>query len=710
MRVLPRRTTRRGTARRPATIAASLAVVALLAVLAPGNATAGTSGVPASAPHPLPWPSSDTWQDETAPVQGCDPIADQPSTATSCLLPFPDDFLTVHDPTTATGRRVDLPVADMGRNVHGTPIDPTEWNRNDGFSPGTPVILHVPNLDLATSGVAPITDIGASLRGNAPIVLLDATTGRRVPYWAELDSNDPDPTEQALLIHPAVDFGDGHHIVVALRRLRDASDTLLKPGDIFRDYRDHLPLPTPAEQDRTSHMEAIFTELGAHHVVRKSLYLAWDFTVGSTESLTGRMTHIRDDAFAKLGSAAPTFSVTNVTDYAPADNSDTARLVQGTFQVPNYLTGTGGPGSTFDLGLDGLPVQNPTNPMWTANFECTIPRAVSRDGTPASGSIYPAHGMLYGHGLLGSADEITDSVIEKMGNEHDSVVCGTNWLGLSEDDVATDAGILLDVSEFPTLPDRGQQGMLDFLFLGRLMDDAAGFDSSPAFQSSGGTGLIAPHDLAYYGNSQGGIQGGALTAVAQDFTRAVLGVPGMDYAVLLNRSVDFAPFLSILNGNYPDKLDQQLGFAVMQMLWDRSEMDGYAEHVTTDPLEGTPVHQVLLDEAFGDHQVANIATEDEARTIGAEVHLPGLAPGRSPDVVPFWGIHPLAQDAYRGSALFMWDSGSPPPPTGNVPPSAGNDPHGVPRSQPIVREQAAAFLLDGVVLDVCGTAPCTAVP
>ena len=71
--------------------------------------------------------------------------------------------------------------------------------------------------------MAPITDIGASLESNAPIVLLDATTGQRVPYWAELDANDPDPNEQALLIHPAVNFGDGHHIVVAMRRLQDSS-------------------------------------------------------------------------------------------------------------------------------------------------------------------------------------------------------------------------------------------------------------------------------------------------------------------------------------------------------------------------------------------------------------------------------------------------------------------------------------------------------
>ncbi len=141
--------------------------------------------------------------------------------------------------------------------------------------------------------------------------------------------------------------------------------------------------------------------------------------------------------------------------------------------------------------------------------------------------------MLYGHGLLGDASEVNSSPQEHLANEHDFVICGTNWLGLSQDDVATDAGILQDISKFPTLPDRGQQGMLDFLYLGRLMDLTSGFDSSPAFQAAGGTPLIAPHDLSYDGNSQGGIQGGALTAVGQDFTRSVLGVPGMDYSVLL---------------------------------------------------------------------------------------------------------------------------------------------------------------------------------
>ena len=66
--------------------------------------------------------------------------------------------------------------------------------------------------------------------------------------------------------------------------------------------------------------------------------------------------------------------------------------------------------------------------------------------------------------------------------------------------------------------------------------------------------MIDTSNLYYDGNSQGGIMGGMLTAVAPDFRHAVLGVTGMDYAnVLVQRSTDFAPFGKILYAEYPDQ-------------------------------------------------------------------------------------------------------------------------------------------------------------
>lgn len=198
-------------------------------------------------------------------------------------------------------------------------------------------------------------------------------------------------------------------------------------------------------------------------------------------------------------------------------------------------------------------------------------------------------------------------------------------------------------------------------------------------------------------------------AIAQDWT-SVLGVPAMNYSTLLQRSVDFAPFQQIMDGYYPDRVDQQLIFALLQMLWDRSEADGYAQHMTSDPLPHTPPHQVLIHVAFGDHQVSPAAAQVEARTIGARLHVPALTRGWSDETVPFWGIRPIYAYPYYGSAIVVWNSGRAfaPPATNLAPagPQYGQDPHEFPRAQPEAQQQKATFLLTGQVTDVCAGAPC----
>ena len=122
-----------------------------------------------------------------------------------------------------------------------------------------------------------------------------------------------------------------------------------------------------------------------------------------------------------------------------------------------------------------------------------------------------------------------------------------------------------------------------------------------------------------------------------------------------------------------------IGLGLIQMLWDRGETNGYAAHMTTDPLPGTGPHQVLLHVAVGDHQVATLSAEVEARTAGLSVHAPAYGPGRSLDVTPAWGIPPITSYPFTGSALFVCDSGAAVPPAQNTPPRAGFDPHEDPR-------------------------------
>src|SRR5690606_6767024 len=224
---------------------------------------------------------------------GCDPI--DPA---ACLLPFPNDWYTVADGGTPTGRRVHL--RTTLKNRLGVPLRPAEWNRADGFSPGSMLLSRVPGVDLERSGAAPITDIGASRRDDAPIVIVDTATGERWPYWAELDANAPDD-RKALIIRPAVNFREGHRYAVALRRLRDASGKPIAPGAAFaRILGPTLPSGDPLHA-RQRDTRRVLADLERHGVGLDGLYLAWDFTVASSQSLAGPVLHMRDEALRKLG-------------------------------------------------------------------------------------------------------------------------------------------------------------------------------------------------------------------------------------------------------------------------------------------------------------------------------------------------------------------------------------------------------------------------
>jgi hypothetical protein len=710
----------------------------LVAALTLLLAAASLPGVLAAPTPTIPLPVSPPWCDAVDPA--------------ACLLPFPNDHFTVADPTTDTGRRINLPLTGMPRNVAGVPIDPTEWNRNDGFSPGSMVLTHVPGIDLTATwkrSTDHIADLKRYKDKAAPMVLLDADTGKRHPFWSELDTHATSPDDQLLILRPAVNLEEGHRYIVALRNLRRADGSLIAAGPVFGAYRDRRPA-LGLDESRRAHHEQLFTELGRAGIGRGDLFLAWDFTVASERNLTERALHIRDDAFGALGDDdlgdevvegdAPDFSITSVTDLPAGD--DTMRRVEGTITVPSYLTPQGVvtvpdpvgeplavPQSRFNTvgSSDGLPAVDPVQPTVDVDFVCNIPRGA--DTTPA-------HPTLYGHGLLGGRGEANGSSTTSL-RRLGFAPCAMDWWGMSFSDVPNVALILTDLSRFPSLADRAQQGFLNFLYLGRALIHPDGLGADPAFRGSNGQPLLAADELFYDGNSQGGIMGGSLVALAPDLTRAKLGVPAMNYSTLLNRSSDWeadSPLVDRLPGlvenpteptetvaysdayttSYPSVIDQQLGYALLQMLWDRAEANGYAHHMTDDPLPNTPAHQVMLQVAFSDHQVANVAAEVEGRTIGARLHVPAAPAGLHWANDPAFGFRtwepartgPLV----GGSVLVYWfstDRGLTTPPNGNEPPRTGEDPHGDTRKDKEASRQVAHFLLTGTVIDVCGGVACT---
>lgn len=731
-----------------------LAVVALIALVGGGMAMAGTA-----------FPSE-------IPVerQPCDPLDPQ-----LCLLPFPNDRFTTSDDDRDSGRRINFLPVEMPRVASGKPIDPTEWNRNDGFSPGSMVLTFVPRLDLhRTWGTSDtfvddprrggpndprdhIAAIGRYKHPRAPIMIIEAETGDRWPFWSELDMNaSTQDDERLLILRPAKNFREGHRYLVALRDMRDTVDAEIEAGAHFSAYRDGTSGPAldpTFEESRRTEVNRIIEEIEEAEVGRnrtfhrEDLFLAWEFTVASERNLSERVLRIRDESFGELGDhnladgvisgSAPQFRITLQTP----NSGSSQRRVEGVVSVPNYLDrpplplateriplpvpnpvgsslpNQAIPGGRFLYGLEELPMRNSAIPTIEIPFLCTIPAVASKSN--------PAQAMLYGHGLLGSRSESAGGSGDRM-RERNFMPCAVNWMGFAEYDVANALATLVDPSNMPSMIDRSQQGFLNWMIFSRALVHPQGLATDPAFQTQSGEPLFHTGKLVYDGNSQGGIMGGALTALSPDFTRAVLGVPGMNYSTLLNRSVDwegplFDPddpdlpaYSSFLYTMFPNKKEQQLVIALLQMLWDRGEGNGYAQHMSSDPLTNTPAHRVLLHVAYGDFQVANASAEVEARTIGARIMDTALTviPDRHWAVQPFFGLKAIPKDDFgkplpwAGSAIVYWDSGNLSPPNANVPPLLnGGDPHEDPRRDPFGADQKAHFYLTGEVKDVFNGGP-----
>ena len=685
-----------------------------------------------------------------------------------CLQPFPNNFFTKPSTKTDTGLKLNFSITDMPRNAAGKPIQPGQWNRNDGFSPGSLITTYVPGLDLAKTHGVPINDLARYDDPDAAVVVIDAKTLERNLIWTEVDSLASSDSVRNLIVRPAKNFREGHTYIVALRNLKDKYGTTIPAGDAFRGYRDGT-----TKDARSAHMDWIFSRLKKAGVKRNdNLFLAWDFTVASERNLSERMLHIRDDAFAQLGDtnledlkiagSAPAFKVTRV------EASDgLARKVTGWFKVPCYIstpTCQPGGGFVYEPGTN-QPLQIPGN-TYTAKFVCNIPQVALQ--TPGTAS-------LYGHGLFGSTGELGQGQLKAFGNEHDFVFCGTTWAGMGceiddppsdqqgfEDlladvqagstgpncDIPNVVTAIGDLSRFSTMIDRVQEGMLAFLYLGRLMAHPQGLVTDPAFQNAQGQPVIKTGRTYYDGNSQGGIIGGSLAALMVDSDRASIGVPGMNYSTLLQRSTDFGrgtddectrasngdlpSYACLVYKAYPSENDRQVVLALMQMLWDRGEADGYAWHMTNDPLPNTPKHQVLMSLAFGDHQVSNWAAAVEARTIGARLRTPTLELFRdATGGYQYFGQIPAIKSyPYAGSAITVWDSGpvqadcqhgTAAPLFQNLPvfggcdgppgtpkdQQGGQDPHELPRRTAADRAMKALFLRQGgMVTDQCNGRPC----
>lgn len=628
-------------------------------------------------------PSKDTVTDtvDTGTVDvnmDCDPTA-----PTLCGLPFPSTFYMAEDSSSPTGWRIQVGATTLPVDTNSVQPDPRFFNERDGWSPLTPLLVHFPGV--ALDGVLRHDDLGAYLNDDVRTVIVDVETGERVPHFVELDVSGDDPTQALLLIHPVRPMAHGHRYAVGVRGLVDDQGQSIVASEAFAALRDGAATDDPRVEDRRSVFEdTIFPALSATGFAQSNLQLAWDFVIGSREGITGKSIWMRDDALERVGADGPEYIIDDV---VVQPSAEVALRIHGHFYAPLY-TEEDLPGTLLTRDADGMPYANGETAV---RFTIIVPQTVVDDPRPL-----PL--LQYGHGLLGSQSEVEGSYLGEFANTYGYILFAVDWTGMKDADVsAISLMLLIELDHFSMLPERSQQGFVEFavamrLMSGRMVDEPL-LQGTDADGNS--TSYIDPDRRYYYGNSQGAILGGAYIGLAQDFERAVLGVGGTPYHLLLNRSADFDPFFLLFKSIYPNSAHVQLILGFIQTLWDSGEAAGFAQVVTQDPLADTPVKEVLLQVAMGDAQVTPLGAHVMARAYGAKLI--------EDPVRAVWGLETVSS-GHVGSALVEFNYNLEVPFT-NIPPDDATDPHEYPRRDPAGQQQIHRFFQDGIIEHYCD-GPC----
>ena len=446
-----------------------------------------------------------------------------------CLQPWPNDYFTVADGTTDTGRRLDLNQAvDAEEQERARRSTTTDYLRADGFSPGNMIIVKVPEVQTQAafdnSGIVPINNLRAYDDDNQPVVVINAETGERHPVWAEVDAN-PLLAEQ---VGQPGQLEPDHQAGPQLRRGRTATSSRcatsrtpqgnpVEPPLPFRVYRDRLITQQAPVESRRPHIESLISTLQQNGFQRSNLYMAWDFTVASEDSLTGRAVDMRDDALLRIGDAAPGDPIDGDED---GDDTPGDGVIDGA--APSFtITGTSdpdGPGGNVLRQVDGE----------LTNVPCYLDQATaarrsrssaSRPGAddptldPSSfarrsgGQLrrqVPLHHPRVGRrrrrrGGAGQAGHLRPRPARRVhAGERPGAAratsrtrSGARPTGPASPRTTSRRGQLLAGGplELPPLVDRMQQGFVNFHYLGRAMQHPDGFNDDPAFQVDAGSGL-----------------------------------------------------------------------------------------------------------------------------------------------------------------------------------------------------------------------------
>jgi hypothetical protein len=597
--------------------------------------------------------------------------------AATCLAPWPSSAFLATDSSTASGFRVALPADAMPVNVDQRVVDPTAWNRQDGFSPSGAMLAFFPG-GVSVDGLPSHVDPSESLADDSLTVVVNVDTGERLLHFAEVDMNADDPAERALIIRPLIRMEPGTRYAVGVRRgvldgagqplVRSPGFEALAAGDDF----DHPLFPAIAAT-----ADDMFAALDGAGAPREDLVLAWDFVTASDESLTADLLAMRDQAVPAMGEAGAELGF--VAEEVPGPEALVYKIYVGTHDAPNFMTDGESDDSIILRDAAGVPE---LDGVYHANYSAVIPACVATEPLPI-----PV--VVFGHGLFGSAEGyVGDTFLQEVANDNCVVVVAGDWIGLTERQITSAALSANDLNRSHALVEKLAQGVINFIALEHLVRGPMAESDEFSFE---GTPIIDTSEVYYLGASLGGIMGGTFMAYDPIIERGALGVPGGAWSLLIERSYAWTPLQVAAIGAYETQYQYQMMIAFLASSMERWDPITTARHVMDDPLPGSPAKKLLMYEAVNDSLVSNLSTEMVVRTMGLGLTGPSV---REP-----FGIEMVSEPMESGFTIY--DEDVPATPSTNEPPKDDNGTHAGVNDRPALLREVVDFLRQGTVINQC---------
>jgi hypothetical protein len=608
--------------------------------------------------------------DDVPPV----PAEANPLGSTVNILPFPSSLYEHAD------GRLDVPVGAFPTNVVSkVPFDPTPLARRRGW-PATTTLLWAAPGGVDPAGLVDHTRMADSVGAASATVIVDMTTGERVAHFAEVDVNELDHFErQAVYLRPAQRLVGGRRYAVGIRdTLRSRAGTRLPvtPGfaAVLAD-RDTGHARLDAARPR---LRAAITALEAAGVSRDELLVAWDFTVTPDADAIAEPLAARAAALAAMGPLGENLAYTVTSDLGPYPSDNRiARRIELELAAPS-LAGEGHAGYHRDAS-GAIVVQG----TMTAKAYIMVPPCATFDE--------PAGILIYGHGFFGNLNELRGAEYARdLARDGCFVVAGTQWTGMSTDDIPDALLALNDLNKAWGFGERIWQGIANTMALAQLL---RGKLASELLVDGEGRTLVDPARQVFLGISLGHILGSTFIAYDPFVTRGVLHVGAANWLLMFERSNNWAVYGLPLKSTYDDLLDaaimeQILGIAL-------EGVDGAT--VAGVELPDTPAKQMLVHTSIGDCAVPNLASFFQARSLGLDLISPAVT-------VPY-GFADRQVASSERAWVIVDEQPTPLPPETNEVFSFDNVAHENPRRREAIQAQMQAFWATGVVTNTC-TGPC----